>query len=131
MNSKYIFRLTVAVPESMIVPANHLAVAIGESSGDFETFEIADWVDSQGNRYAVSSLQCTATLFAYAGGMLQRRDFAPQEWSSELASQAQAVIELWIGEGPIPTAEPNKIVGIVMDDPMMALQLLGVSKAAI
>ena len=126
--SVYQYRLTVSVPEALIEAANHLAVAIGESAGDFECFQVADWIDSEGNKYAVSSMQCTATLFQYAGGMLQRRDFAPEEWSFESASFAQSKIELWMGEGPIPTADPEKIVGIVMDDPMMALQSLGVTR---
>ena len=128
MNTPYVYRLTCAVPEALIEAANHLAVAIGESAGDFESFQQADWVDSEGNKYAVSSMQCTATLFQYAGGMLQRRDFAPDEWSFELASFAQSKIALWMGEGPIPTADPAKIVGIVMDDPMGALQSLGVTR---
>ena len=128
MNTPYVYRLTCAVPEALIEAANHLAVAIGESAGDFESFQAADWVDAQGNKYAVSSMQCTATLFAYAGGMLQRRDFAPEDWSFELASFAQSKIELWMGEGPIPTANPDKIVGIVMDDPRQALDLLGLAR---
>jgi len=124
----YVYRLTIAIPEALMEAANHLAVAIGESAGDFQSFTQADWVDSQGNRYAVASTQCTETLFQYAGSPLQRREFAPEEWSLELASQAQAVVELWMGEGEIPSADPNKIVGIVMDDPAQALQLLGVTR---
>lgn len=128
MSSVYVYRLTCAVPEALIEAANHLAVAIGESAGDFESFQIADWVDSEGNKYAVSSMQCTQTLFQYAGGMLTKRDFAPDEWSFELASFAQSKILLWMGEGPIPTADPAKIVGIVMDDPRQALDLLGLTR---
>jgi hypothetical protein len=120
--------LTVACPEALIEAANHLAVSIGESAGDFECFQAADWVDTEGNKYAVSSMQCTPMLFAYAGGMLQRREFAPEEWSFEQASLAQSKIELWMGEGKIPSAQPDKIVGLVMDDPMLALQLMGVAR---
>jgi hypothetical protein len=128
MNTPYVYRLTCAVPEALIEAANHLAVAIGESAGDFESFQNADWVDAQGNKYAVSSMQCTATLFQYAGGVLTKRDFAPEEWSFELASFAQSKIELWMGEGPILTTDPEKIVGIVMDDPTMALQHLNITR---
>jgi len=128
MSTAYVYRLTVAVPDALIESANHLAVAIGESAGDFQSFTQADWVDTQGNRYAVASTQCTETLFQYAGSPLQRREFAPEEWSFELASQAQAVIQLWLGEGPIPSVDPSKIVGIVMNDPMQALQFLKVKR---
>ena len=128
MNSKYIFRLTVSIPESLIEAANHLAVALGESAGDFETFIQADWQDSEGNKYAVASMQCTETFFQYAGSQLQQRDFAPENWSVELASLAQSKIALWMGEGDLPTADPDKIVGIVMDDPRAALAALAVER---
>jgi hypothetical protein len=130
MSTPYVYRLTVAVPEALIEAANHLAVAIGESAGDFETFGQADWVDSEGNRYAVASLQCTPTLFQFAGSMLEPRDFAPENWSFELASFAQSKIELWMGEGDIPSADPDKIVGLVMDDVGQALQLLGLERGS-
>ena len=131
MSTPYIYRLTCAVPEALIAAANHLAVAIGESAGDFESFQSADWVDTQGNKYAVSSMQCTQTLFQYAGGMLQRRDFAPEDWSFELASFAQSKIALWMGEGTIPTADPAKIVGIVMDDPLQVVNMLGLARGVV
>ncbi|XZE20846.1 hypothetical protein SH449x_000736 [Pirellulaceae bacterium SH449] len=124
----YAYRLTIAVPEALMTAANHLAVAIGESAGDFESFTQADWIDANGNKYSVASTQATATLFAYAGSQLQRRDFAPEEWSFELASFAQSKIQLWMGEGDIPTANPEQIVGIVMDDAMMALQAMGLTR---
>lgn len=128
MTTPYVYRLTIAIPEALMTAANHLAVAIGESAGDFQSFTQADWVDSQGNRYAVASTQCTETLFQYAGSPLQKRDFAPEEWSLELASQAQAVVELWMGEGDILPASPEKIRGVVMDDAALALQALGVTR---
>jgi len=103
-------------------------VAIGESAGDFDSFQQADWVDSEGNKYAVSSMQCTATLFQYAGGMLTKRDFAPDEWSFELASFAQSKIELWMGDGELPSSSPEYITGIVMDDPQQALDILGLAR---
>jgi len=109
--------------------ANHLAVAIGEGSGDFQTFDQADWVDAEGNKYAVASMQATATLFAYAGSMLQHRDFAPEDWSFELASFAQSKVNLWMGEDEIPTADQEQIVGVVMDDAMQALAAMGLTRA--
>lgn len=128
MSTLYTHRLTVACPESLIEAANHVAVSIGESGGDFESFQLADWVDSLGNRYAVASMQCTDRLIQKAATMLERREFAPDEWSFELASFAQSKIQLWLGEGKIPSAKPDAIVGIVLDDPMTAIQLLGITR---
>lgn len=126
--TEYTLRLTIAVPESMMEAANHLAVSIGESAGDFESFVSADWQDAEGNKYAVMSSAITGLLLHYAGTQLQRRDFAPESWSLELAMQAQAAINLWLGDGDPPTASPDRIAAIVMDDAWTALQLLGVSR---
>lgn len=126
--TEYTMRITIAVPESLMVPANHLAVAIGESAGDFESFTIADWQDAEGNKYAVMSSVITGLLLQYAGTPPQQREFAPEEWDAQLAMQAQAAITLWLGEGDPPAAAPDRITGIVMDDAWTALQLLGVSR---
>jgi hypothetical protein len=37
--------LTVIVPESLIVQANQLALAIGTSEDDVNTFQTADWTE--------------------------------------------------------------------------------------
>lgn len=126
MSTAYVHRLTVAVPEVFIEIANHLAVAIGESSGDFETFSSATWQDAEGNLFAVASLQCTDTLFALAGTPLERRDFAPEDWDASKATQAQSLILLWMGDGDPPSAEPSRITGLVMDDVRTAIEILGV-----
>lgn len=127
-STAYTYCLTVACPEALIAAANHLSVAIGESAGDFHTFQQADWEDSSGNKYAVACMRCTATLFAYAGTVLEYRDFAPETWDRELAEEAQAAVVLWLGEGAMPTALPSKITGLVLDDPYQAIQLLGLTR---
>lgn len=130
--SQYKWRLTVICPESLMTPANHLAVSIGEMLGDFYTFIQADWEDSQGNRYAIMSSAITDIFFQYAGSMLQRRDFAPDNWSFELATQAQMAVILWTGPTEqypaFPQADPNKIIGIVDDNPINVLQSIGLVK---
>ena len=45
--------LTVIVPESLMVQANQLALAIGTSEDDVNTFRSADWTDGISN-YAVA-----------------------------------------------------------------------------
>lgn len=112
--------------------ANHLAVAVGEMAGDFNTFTNANHQDSNGNKYAVMSSVVTDLFFQYAGSQLQRRDFAPEEWSAELAAQAQAAVEIWFGpteEYPEPPqASSNKIVGIIHHDPYYAVNAAGLTQ---
>jgi PhoPQ-activated pathogenicity-related protein len=43
--SNWTHTLTVIVPESLIVQANQLALAIGTSEDDVNTFQTADWTE--------------------------------------------------------------------------------------
>lgn len=51
--SNWTHTLTVIVPESLMVQANQLALAIGTSEDDVNTFRQADWTDGTSN-YAVA-----------------------------------------------------------------------------
>ena len=55
----YTSRLTIAVPLELIAQANQLALLIGESAADSQTFKIARFIKS-GIEYAVSSTACVA-----------------------------------------------------------------------
>jgi hypothetical protein len=56
--------LTVIVPESLIVQANQLALAIGTSPDDVNTFRSADWTDGTAN-YAVAHTQAVEQIMKY------------------------------------------------------------------
>ena len=51
--SNWTHTLTVIVPELLIAQANQLALAIGTSEDDANTFRQADWTDGTSN-YAVA-----------------------------------------------------------------------------
>lgn len=55
MTDEFNHRLTMVVPAQFLDIANHLALFVGQSSADIETFTTTDWVDSAGNLYAVCS----------------------------------------------------------------------------
>jgi hypothetical protein len=116
----------------MMERANHLAVSIGEAAGDFYSFTKADWQDAQGNLYAIMSAQVTPLLFQYAVSPLERRDFAPDDWSLELATEAQAAASIWFGptkaQPEMPKADPNVILGVVGDDPLPIFAAMGLSR---
>ena len=130
--TEYIYRLNACVPQSMMEPANHLAVSIGEAAGDFYSFVNADWQDAKGNLYAIISAQVTPLLFQYAVSPLERRDFAPEEWSLQLATEAQAAVSIWFGpteaQPAIPLAGPDTILGVVGDDPLPIFAAVGLTK---
>ena len=128
--TEYVHNILVACPESLIEPGNHFAVAVGESAGSFETFGNLNYQDSDGNKYSVIWTGCTDLLFAYALSQLQHRDFAPENWSFELATQAQMAVNLWFGpteqQPEIPQATTSQIVGVVNGgEPQAILAAMG------
>ena len=53
--SDYKHRMSLAVPQALMPQANQLALIVGESEHDNETFTHANWQDANGNLYAVCS----------------------------------------------------------------------------
>lgn len=62
--SNWTHTLTVIVPESIMVQANQLALAIGTSEDDVNTFRSADWTDGT-NNYAVAHTQAVEQIMDY------------------------------------------------------------------
>lgn len=62
--SNWTHTLTVIVPESLMVQANQLALAIGTSEDDVNTFLSADWTDGTSN-YAVAHTQAVEQIMEY------------------------------------------------------------------
>ena len=62
--SNWTHTLTVIVPESLTVQANQLAMAIGTSEDDVNTFRSADWTDGISN-YAVAHTQAVEQILDY------------------------------------------------------------------
>ena len=87
MKSQYSHSLTLAVPEPLIEPANHLAALVGESPADINTFMQATYTDGTTN-YAVAHTVCTTTLLErLTTGQLPAQDI-PENVDLELAKQA-------------------------------------------
>ena len=55
MTTAYVQRATIATPAAHIPDANQLALLLGESSADDQTFGAANYQDAEGNLYAVCS----------------------------------------------------------------------------
>lgn len=62
--SDWTHTLTVIVPESLMAQANQLALAIGTSEDDANTFRSADWTDGASN-YAVAHTQAVDQIMEY------------------------------------------------------------------
>ena len=62
--SNWTHTLTVIVPESLIPQGNQLALAIGTSEDDVNTFRKADWTDGTSN-YAVAHTSAVDQIMEY------------------------------------------------------------------
>lgn len=62
--SKWTHTLTVIVPESLMAQANQIALAIGTSEDDVNTFRSADWTDGTSN-YAVAHTVAVEQIMDY------------------------------------------------------------------
>ena len=71
MTTQYQQRATIAAPAAHIPDANQLALCLGESSADDQTFTTAAWQDAEGNLYAVSSTVAKPIFVQIAGQPLQ------------------------------------------------------------
>lgn len=62
--SEWTHTLTVIVPESMLALGNQLALAVGTSPDDVNTFKTADWTDGTSN-YAVAHTVAVEQIMDY------------------------------------------------------------------
>lgn len=93
MTTEYIHRVTIAVPEMHTADANQLALVLGESASDDQTFAAANWQDADGNLYAVCSTVAKPVFAQLAGQPLQAPDHAP-DVDLDAATRAQGLLSI-------------------------------------
>ena len=93
MTTEYKQRATIASPVAHIAEANQLALALGESAADDQTFTTASYQDAQGNLYAVSSTVAKPIFAQIAGQPLQAPDHAP-DMDLAAATRSQALLQI-------------------------------------
>ena len=109
MTTEYKQRATIASPVAHIADANQLALCLGESSADDQTFGAATYQDDEGNLYAVCSTVAKPIFAQLAGQPLQAPNHAPGV-DLEAATRAQALLQI---NGGIAT--PDVIAVILVD----------------
>ena len=120
--SEWTHVLTIAVPESLIAQANQLALAIGTSEEDVNTFRAADWTDGTGN-FAVCSTRAVDKIFDYVGLV----DTSENAMLAEaLAALSFVTVKLDADSGQTITGNDSTKIRVVVDvEPFVALELLG------
>jgi len=93
MTTEYTQIATIAVPEPLISDANQLALCLGESAADDQTFGAASYQDAGGNLYAVCSTVAKPIFAQLASQPLQAPNHAPGV-DLEAATRAQARLQI-------------------------------------
>ena len=78
MTTLYQQKATIATPAAHIQDANQIALALGESAADDQTFSTASYQDAFGNLYAVASTVTNPIFAQMAGQPLKAPDHAPK-----------------------------------------------------
>jgi hypothetical protein len=124
--TQYVNRLTLAVPESLMGAANNLALIMGRSTADINTFTTATWQDASGNLYAVcSAVSKPMVVQALSTGLPDPLPSHAENADVTLAQQALDAIEVY-GEGV--AAGVDKIVLAIDDNPLDALSGMGLTR---
>lgn len=117
--SQWTHTLTAIVPESLMAQANQLALAIGTSEDDVNTFRQADWTDGAGN-YAVAHTQAVEQIMEYFA-------MVPVELASGVVFPTLLVIETGFD---VIDMDMTKIQVFVDVDPFTVFGLLNLSRAS-
>ena len=115
MTTLYQQKATIATPAAHIPDANQLALALGESSADDQTFSTASYQDAQGNLYAVASTVAKPVFAQLAGQPLQAPDHAPD---MDLAAATRAQGMLQINGGAV---SPD-VIAVILGDRLESAQ---------
>ena len=109
--SDWTHTLLVVVPEVLIPEANQLALAIGTSEDDVNTFRSADWTDGT-NFYAVANTKAVDQIMGYFA-------LVPADLSANVVFPVDG----------ITGGDMTKIQVFVDQDPFYVLYLLGLVRA--
>ncbi|MFI0472227.1 hypothetical protein ACGLWX_05825 [Halomonas sp. HMF6819] len=103
MSTEYTDLVAIAAPEGHIYDANQLALCLGESPYDDQTFGVLSRQDDDGNLYSAVTPVVKPAFMELAAGELKAPVHAP-DVDLEAARRAQAI--LLINNGP---ARPDRI----------------------
>ena len=109
MSTQYTNRATIATPAANIPDANQLALCLGESPADDQTFTTASYQDAQGNLYAVCSTVAKPIFAQLAGQRLQAPDHS-LDMDLVAAARAQSLLQINNGR-----ATPD-VIAVILGD---------------
>jgi hypothetical protein len=116
-------RYTVAVPEQHLAKANELAMALGLSVNDKNTYNDLKYVDIAGNLYAVASFIASSATVNKVDAPLERPawDVENEYINMQLAEHAKTLVALDV-------ASVNTISFNTDDNALVAIEQLGLTR---
>jgi hypothetical protein len=127
--TQYTNRLTMAVPESLMDASNNLALIMGRSTVDINTFTQTSWQDASGNLYAVcSAVSKPVVVNALYTGLPDPLPAHAENADVTLAQQALDAIVVF-DTGVL--ADTDIIVLAIDDDPLTALAEMGLTRVEV
>lgn len=116
--SNWTHTLTVIAPESLMAQANQLALAVGTSEDDINTFRSADWTDGTSN-YAVAHTVAVEQIMDYFA-------LVPVELASCVVFPAMSISTE--GVTTLTCGDMSKIQVFVDQEPFHVLSILGLAR---
>ena len=116
MLTEYKHRVTLAVPDNLIEPANNLACIMGESAADIETFKTANYQDSTGSLYAVCSTVVTDTFMQ-----------AQSEGLPPTPAHAEGIADRELAQTAYDSLNNGGLMMVVNDNPQAAIEQMGLA----
>ena len=123
--------LTIAVPAAHVADANDLAMALGFSTADEQTYGNPSWQDTAGNLYSAASLGASDGFVTTATSTMQRPEWDTEQYiSMAAANRAQDLVVVWAADGDTdaPQANPNAITAIGGMNGLDALAAMGLTR---
>lgn len=122
--TQYTHRMTLAVPEPLIPQANQLALIVGESSDDINTFTQANYQDTEGNKYAV----CSTVIKPIVLSLLDTPLFnSPLQAEGANLEQAQTALDKVVMYSGSERVSADSIMCAIDYDPLEFFTSIGVS----
>lgn len=124
-------RITCSCPAALVSDGNQLAMALGFSEADGETYRGLNWADGT-NRYAAASFEARPEWIMAAQAPLTR-----PAWDvdgiidMDAAARAQAALVFWQAteDSPTPAADPLHLTAVAGLDGPAALAAMGLAPA--
>lgn len=118
-------RITCSCPEALLYEGNQLAMALGFSEADGQTYNGLNWQDADGNLYAAASFEARDEWITFAQAPLVRPAWDVNEIIDMVAAE-RAQAALVFSTEAIP-ASPAALTAIGGMDGVTALDAMGLS----